>query len=188
MASGVQVKGSGIAPTMKFIRKKYGDEKADQVLARLSDEVRRTVTVPLAGTWYPVEHVGELCTAIRAVLSTDTPDCLFEIARESATDAFNLIYRVFFRLGSPAFIVKRVASVWGSLCDSGTLSVADHGSTHLVVRLDEFPYKNPDYCAERLRGWFQAALEVSGCDITTSRHTKCVAHGHECCEWRFEWN
>ncbi|MBD3241650.1 MAG: hypothetical protein GF331_13755 [Chitinivibrionales bacterium] len=48
MSSGVTVKGSGIAPTMKYIKEHYGDETAERVLAALPDDIRRQLRAPLA--------------------------------------------------------------------------------------------------------------------------------------------
>jgi hypothetical protein len=55
------------------------------------------------------------------------------------------------------------------------------------MSLTDFPYRNPDYCGQRLRGWFQATLELSWCEITRSSHTACTSTGSPYCEWRFEW-
>ncbi len=187
MESGVTVKGSGIAPTMKYVREQYGDDVAERVFAALPPDVRQALRSPLASRWYPVEHVGELLEALRAHIDGNDPEILFAISRESAKNAFSMIYRVFFKLGSPAFIIGRVSSVWHTLCSKGELNVVEKDDKRIVVRLTDFPYDNPDYCGVRLRGWFHAALEVSGCDITRSEHTTCACKGAPHCEWVFEW-
>lgn len=186
MDSGVTVKGSGIAPTMKYIREHHGDDAAERIFAALPPDVRQALRSPLASRWYPVEYVGELMKAIQAHMGSDD-DTLFAISRDSAKSAFSMIYKVFFKLGSPAFIIGRVSSVWGMLCSAGHLSVPEKDNKRLLIRLTGFPYRNPAYCGIRLRGWFHAALEVSGCDITRGEHTMCACNGAPHCEWVFEW-
>jgi hypothetical protein len=185
--SDINVKGSGFAYTLEYIQSAYGEAAAAQVLARLSEPSRQTITFALASGWYPVELVGELMAAIRAELERNDPKIIVTVSRESAKATFNRVYKLFFKLGSPAFIVRRVASVWSTIVSAGSLAVVEHGDRHLVVRLTDFAYQNPDYCGQRLLGWFCAPLELSGCELVEAEHTACTAHGAPHCEWRFAW-
>ena len=40
-----------------------------------------------------------------------------------------------------------------------------------------FAYRNPDYCGQRLLGWFCAPLELSGCEIAAGVHQKKLHEG-----------
>jgi hypothetical protein len=186
-SSGVKIKGSGFAPTLEHIQTVYGEARLEQVLARLPGDGRQTLLNALASGWYPVELVGEFMAAIHAELSSEDPQIIRHISRESAKATFGRIYRLFIKMGTPGFIIRRVASVWRTIVSTGTLAVVDQGDHHLVVRLTEFPYRNPDYCGERLTGWFCAPLELSGCEIIEAEHTACTSRGDPHCEWRFRW-
>jgi hypothetical protein len=187
MQSGVKIKGSALGNTFKYLKEKHGIEVHDKVVQGIPEQVRKDIVAALPSSWYPVEYVGDLCASIRAVLGPSDPEINFKISRESAKATFNLVYKVFFKLGSPQYIIGKVAAVWSTLADKGSLTIHEKGDKYLVLRLLDFPYRNPEYCAQRLRGWFHAPLELSGCMITESRHTVCTSQGGPYCEWKIAW-
>jgi hypothetical protein len=187
VSSEVKVKGSGFEYTKKYIVDRYGRETFDRILSQMPAEAARAVDHSIPSSWYPVQYAGDLANGIKRVLGGSQKHPIFEISKEGAKATFSLIYKMFFRLGSPGFILDRVTSVWKNMSTAGELSVVERGDKFVVVRLKNFPYKNPDYCGERLRGWFHATLELSGCDMVKSVHTRCTSNGSDCCEWRFEW-
>jgi hypothetical protein len=187
MGSGVNVKGSAIANTMKYLEEKYGKEAVGKIAAALPGQTRDTIMHSLPSSWYPVEIVGDLCEVIQKDLGGSDPDFLFKVSREAAKATFNVFYKVFFKFGSPQFIIGKVASVWSTLATAGRLEIAEKGEKFVVLRLQDFPYKNSRYCSQRLTGWFHAPLELSGCEITESTHTACTSTGSPYCEWRIVW-
>ena len=184
---GVTVKGSGLGNTQKYIREKYGQAVLDKVYAAMAEPARTEVAKSLATAWYPVEHIADFIRAIKSVIGPNDQDINFKISNESAKYTFSLIYKVFFKLGSPQFIMGKVSSVWSTLCSGGKLEITDKSDKHLVLRLSDFAYRDPEYCGQRLRGWFQAPLELSGCQIVENRHTACASKGASYCEWRIAW-
>ena len=187
METQVKVKGSGIGYTKEYIVKKYGKETMDRIMSFLPEDAAATVQNAIPSAWYPIEHMGHLTDGIKRVVGAKERYAVFEISRESAKTTFSTLYKIFFKLGNPSFIMDRVASVWRNMASEGDLSVVERGDKFVVVRLSNFPYRHPDYCGHRLRGWFHAVLELSGCEITKSKHTKCTSNNDSHCEWRFEW-
>lgn len=188
MSSGVLIKGSGITNTLTFIKSEYGNTALEEVLSAMPEPSRQAISTTLATRWYPVEHMGELLSAMKQTIGKGNPTFIYTVSTQAAKTTFNLVYKVFFKLGSPGYIIGKVASVWSTLVNKGELSVVEKGNKHLVVRLTDFPYKNGDYCQERLRGWFRAPLELSGCKIIEATHTACTSRGDAWCEWRFTWS
>ncbi len=187
MACGVKVKGSGFGPTKAAIVKAYGRSRLEGVMGRLPAKLQDEMRSPLASCWYPVEYVGELMEAIKAEFAGD-PDVLYRISLESSKNTFNLAYRIFIKLGTPSFIIGKASNVWSTACNSGRLEVVETGDKYIMVRLSDFGYRNVDYCGERLRGWFQGPLELSGCRNVVGIHTTCVMRGAAHCEWRYQWS
>lgn len=185
--SGVKVKGSGFAHTMEFIRKQYGKDALERVINALPDESRATIASAMPSFMYPVEYVGDFVAAMKKTLAPNDPDFIFRASVESSKATFSIVYKIFIRLGTPGFIIGKVSSVWSTLCTHGKLEVVEKSDKHLVIRLSDFPYRNTDYCDQRLRGWFQGALETSGCRITENIHTTCTSRGGAFCEWRIRW-
>jgi len=188
MSSGALIKGSGITNTINFVKSKYGTSALEEVLAAMPDPSRQAIASTLATGWYPVEQIGDLLTAMKTTIGKGKPDFLYSVSIDASKATFNLVYKVFFKLGSPSYIISKVTSVWSTLVNKGELKVVDKSDKHIIVRLTDFPYKNTDYCAERLRGWFRAPLELSGCTITEASHTACTSKGAPYCEWKYRWS
>jgi hypothetical protein len=187
MECRVRVKGSGFGPTKNYIAKAFGAQRLESVMMRLPEKTREEFRNPLASCWYPVEYVGDLLTAIKAEFAGEK-DIIYRISLESGKGSFSLAYRLFIKLGTPSFIIGKASNVWSTACDSGKLEVVESREKEIVVRLTGFGYKNPDYCGERLRGWFQAPLELSGCRNVTGEHITCTSRGGACCECRYRWS
>jgi hypothetical protein len=187
MNSEVLIKGSGISTTLDYIKSRFGQNALDQVLAAMPDSSRQSVTSAVVTGWYPIEHIGDLIDAIKMTVGKGDPYFIYIATTEAAKTTFNFIYKVLFKFGSPAYCIGKVASIWSTMLNRGTLTVVEQSDNHVILRLYNFPYKNRDYCGERLRGWFRAPLELSGCRLTKSIHSACTSRGDDYCEWQYCW-
>lgn len=184
---GAKVKGSSFSVPLQYVAKTYGADRLKKALERLPEQMRSDITRGLPSLWYPVEYVGELTSALRMELGPRDPNFVFQLTTNSAKQTFGAVYKLFIRLGSPEFIVGRIAAVYRTMCDTGELQVIDKQPRQITMRLTGFPYRNPDYCGHQLRGWFQGPLELSGCKIVENVHTICACRGSPHCEWRVRW-
>ncbi len=187
MTSGISVKSSGLVNTCKYINKTYGDDVMEDIFSRMPEESSKALRNVMATTMTPIEYTGELVNAIKEVLGKEGADINFKIANESAKGAFSMIYKIYFKLGDPQVIIKKAANAWSSLISKGRLEIIEQGNKHLKARLIDFSYDNTEYCGQRLRGWMQAPLELSGCRITENIHTACRSKGDPYCEWKIAW-
>lgn len=187
MASGIQVKGSGFVHTLDYLEAEYGVEVVQDIYGAMTPEGARTVKRALVMTMYPVEFVGEFLDAIKAVLGRQDPEINFKINLAAARASFSTLYKLFFRLGRPAYIIGKAASVFGRFASEGSLDVVQSDKGLVSLRLTNFSYQHPEFCQHRLRGWYQAPLELSGCHIIASEHPRCVVRGDPYCEWRYRW-
>jgi len=187
MDTGIQVKGSGFVHTVDYLEKQYGAEVLADILGQMPAGGAKVARRALVMGMYPVEHVGELLDAIKTVLGRDDPEINFKINLAAARASFSTIYKVFFRLGSPGYIIGKAASLFGRFTSKGQLTVVKNEKNLVLLRLTEFGYQHPEFCKHRLRGWYQAPLELSGCRITESSHPRCVLQGDPHCEWRYRW-
>jgi len=62
------------------------------------------------------------------------------------------VYKIFFKVGSPEFIISRAARVFSSYYDTGELRIAESGPGRAVAELVGFEGGAPQFC-ERIFGW-----------------------------------
>jgi hypothetical protein len=186
--SGIKVSGGTLFHTMEYLKERYGKDRVDQILARLSPEAQKTAKVALVSSKYSVEYLGELLDGIKATLGDRDPDINWTVGHEGFKAAFSLLYKVVVKVGGPKIIISRANQVWRQFATEGDLEPSEQTEKSATFRLQNFRYVNPELCSKRFLGGFQALLELAGCKITHASHPRCTAKGDPCCEWRYEWS
>lgn len=187
MLSGIKFKGVAFVHTNKYIVKTYGEDTLQRILSFMPEVSRQEVADAAISVWYPVEYASYYLASLQRVLGRGDTQIIFKVSKEAGKEAFSLLYKVFFRLGNPGWVIERAPSIWRTVSTQGFLNVVERDAKHVVVRLTNFDYRDTLFCGERLRALIQAPLELSGCEITESLHTVCVAKGGPYCEWRYTW-
>jgi hypothetical protein len=109
------------------------------------------------------------------------------MAAQVAQDDLSTVYRAFFRIASPGFILKKASQVWRQYYDSGELDVlrSEHGSVDLEVL--DFPTPNVAHC-ESVAGWVEQCIKMTGGDDVSVNHSSCRARGDERCLFELRWS
>ncbi|MCP5112454.1 MAG: hypothetical protein GY953_16640, partial [bacterium] len=106
------MKGAVIKPVVSFVKERYTAHYEDW-LARLSDETRTVIEHGIVTSWYPIQRAMIEPTQVLCDVVDDPADHVaWEVGRFSADFALRGIFRIFVRLGSPGFIVKRASHVF----------------------------------------------------------------------------
>jgi hypothetical protein len=182
-----RVKGTAIASTLRFVRERFGAEAVAQVRGDLEPALQASLPdEPLASVWYPFALLMALGRSAARRFGGGMTYFHREMGRASADYAMNAVYRIFFKLGSPQFVVARATRVWRTYYDTGELKplVAEPG--HAVLELSGFTEPMPELC-ERLIGWMSRSVELAGGKNLRSAHTLCVLRGDEVCRFEGWW-
>ncbi len=95
------------------------------------------------------------------------------------------LYRIFFRFGSVAFIIRRAAAAWRVNYDEGAMDVVEQTSGAVRLRVSGVAAPHRAHCLS-VRGWIVRAAELSGGDVY--EHTeRCRALGDGECEFALKW-
>jgi len=180
------VKGVVIKPMVRFVKERYAAHYGAW-LGRLSDETRTVIEHGIVTSWYPIQRAMIEPTAVLCDLVDDpADDVAWELGRFSADFALRGIFRIFVRLGSPGFIIKRASHVFSTYYTNAVLRVVDSGSKHATVHLLEFP--EPSRLVERrIGGYMERAVEISGAKHVKSTMVSSLAGGDERGEFHFSW-
>jgi hypothetical protein len=120
-----QVKALGVKSFVDAIKKRAGTEEFARFLGALSPAARTVVdNPPPAQAWLPISVELELIQqALTHAFSGDLGK-LRAASADSATQDFTSAYRIFIKLLSPMFLIKRVGIVWSMLYrDNGSLEI-----------------------------------------------------------------
>jgi hypothetical protein len=181
----IHLKGSAVSATLKYLRLRGADEAYPQILEQLPVGDRERLSRVLASQWIPVETVMRLLETAARVLGEDPQELAFQAGGFAAEDGLTTLYKIFFRFGSPEFILARASRVWSTYWDSGQMSVVVSEPGHLEVRVAEFPVGSELVC-QRTRGWIHRAFELMGFAPQVS-HPACVLRGDPYCQHRVDW-
>lgn len=187
MAEPVKVKGTAVNSTLRFITEKFGVDAVTAVTESLPpeerDAMRRGV---LVSQWYRFGALAQVMRETKRLYAGGDAAIYREMGRASADYALTTIYKIFFKVGSPQFIITRAASVYGNYYSAGGAAVTDSGRGFAILELQPFPEPCEEYC-HRVWGWVIRMLELSGASRIDSQHAKCQARGDAKCVIDGRW-
>lgn len=183
----MKVKGSALRSTMNYLREHYTAQQVQKVLARLTADERSAAERPiLTSSWYEAGILYDLMRAMAAETPGDPRELYRTLGRQSCDDGLNTVYRVFFKVGSPSFMLKFTIQVWANYYSEGKMTLVDGGAQRAHLRLDGVRSVDEAMC-HRVTGWLERALELSGAQAIHMAHQACVHAGAPACEWKAAW-
>jgi hypothetical protein len=182
------VKGLALVACGNYLKEHFSETELNKVRMQIGDARYSMLMDPLVGSMYPMDDFIMINTAIADILGRGNISILREIGRASADEANRGIYRIFFKVGSPQFIIKKAAVIFSKYYDKGNLSVKEMGDTNTTVELVDFDYKDKTkYICTRVEGWVERTLDITSGKKVTTHQAKCIAHGDSSCIFESTW-
>jgi hypothetical protein len=184
----MRVKGTSLKATALFIKKKFGNDGYSRWLDSLSDETREIFSdTILSTTWYPMERgfIEPHQAAVDVFYGGDRMG-VWKMGRHAAEFGLQGVYKMFVRLGSPNFLLKKTTRVFSTYYEPGEAIISDSGKDHATMKIINFPEKS-GLVEIRIAGWVERAMEISGCSevLVTIPHS--VSKGDEFTEIVANW-
>lgn len=186
-APGVnQVKGSAVVGTLRFVRERFGEAALRETLAALDAADRHALEGALVSAWYPLPLLLRLMRQIEARFGSQVPHIYRAIGAASADYGLNTVYKIFFKIGSPQFIISRASRVFSSYYQRGSMVVTETGPGLVKLELRGFDDGAPEYC-ERIFGWMTHTMELCGAHDLQPSHVTCVHLSDDVCRFEGHW-
>lgn len=183
-----RVKGTAVGASLAYLKGRLGEEKFAQVLSGLSPEARAALTgTVLPSGWYEFSHLLELMKKAEVLLPRGAHSLAWEMGRYSAESGLKTVYKIFFRVADVNFILKKVSQVFSNYYDRGTMETVRTTDKTALLVLRGFDQPCPHFC-DRLLGWMQRTVEMTGAKDVRMTHPRCMARGDDRCEYRGEWS
>jgi predicted hydrocarbon binding protein len=184
----VQIKGTALGSVQRYVHEQFGEAEWRALLAGLPPEERQPIEGGiLVSAWYPFALFVRMVQAAEAQLGLRVPRLHHDMGRAAAEYGLTTFYKLFYKVGSPQFIITRSAKVWRTYYTSGDMTVPVCEDGHAVVQLAGFEEPARELCA-RLPGFFERTVELSGGRSVRLVHETCVHRGGEACRFESWWS
>jgi hypothetical protein len=184
----VKFKGAAWKPITEFVKMKFGEDGFRRVLESVSPECREIASAKiLVNSWYDLRLVEEFIAQADRVLGTGDLGMAGDMGRYSAEFGIKTIYKIFMKVGTPEFVLKRCSTIWKRYYSRGEMKLIHLEPGHVIVRLTDMGIVSRVLCA-RVTGWMKKTLAMTGAKGTTVEHTVCTSRGDPHCEWQGRWH
>ncbi len=158
----VLAKGVNFLFARQFIEANYGRKSWDNILAALPDAARQVWNQSLlAAQSYPFSAFKAMSATLPSVLGAKQEAELSKIYEYIADQSLNKMYKIFFRLMNPAFVVKNYSSLWARFFNTGTVEVPISEKGRAVLKFS-LPEIFVDWLPPACLGFSRKAVEMSG--------------------------
>lgn len=183
---GVNVKGSAITARLRYVRDLYGEPGVRRIKESLAPEHRALIDAKvMPHDWVPFDLFTELSLEIDRMYGRGDLALCRELGRHAAKVNLTTLYKIFFALGSPRFIVGRAVRVWDVHYDSGRIDAKFEErppNDHVTLTLRDFATPHRAHCLSVL-GWAERSVELSGGIVSTAEETTCRTRGDDACRF-----
>ena len=158
----MNVKGSAILSSINYIKDKFGDAGLDKIKENLTDDEREILSdIILQPIWYPIKLYVSLTHKIDSILGIGDLSTAKDLGKYEAEHDLKTIYRIFYVLGSPEFIIKQSAKLFTTYFEDGDLRIAESDKNNAIAELYDFPSLD-QAVLHRISGFMEKTLELSG--------------------------
>lgn len=184
-----KVKGTAVAGRIDWVRQRHGEAAVAALIAALPTPAHRELIQdgrPLRSQWYPFELLVELGVAIDRAYGHGDLALVEEVGAWVAGQDVPTVYRIFFRVAEPLFVLDRASQLWRQYYDSGRMGLTERGAASCALELVGFETPHLAHCLG-VTGWIRRTLELTGRTGVKAAHTACRARNERRCEWRASW-
>ena len=181
----MQVKGSAITSRLRYLDA-HAPERRDEVFGALAVEHRAILKAGvLKNAWVPYSLFIDLNVRLDEKLGTGDLQLCRTMGAYGARVNLPTIYRLFYKVGSFGFILKRAARIWDIHYSSGKLYV-ESGDDWAKLRVEDFAMPHKALWLS-VQGWGEASAELSGVVVKESEIISAPEEPGGACEIRIRW-
>lgn len=176
------VKGAAITARLRFLRERHGEGGLRRVLDALPPEERAMVDARiLPQSWAPYRLFVHLSVEADRLFGKGDYALCYEMGRFAAEVNLPTLYRLFYKLGNPLFIMRRAAQLWSVHYDSGRMVPVEGEPGVIRLRIEDFESPHRAHCQSVL-GWASKSIELSGGILSGAEEERCRTRGADACE------
>ncbi len=181
------LKGAAWKPIVKFVKVTFGEDPLSKVLESVSPECRTIASETiLVNSWYDMSLIEEFISAADRLLGTGDLTIARKMGQYSAEFGIKTVYKIFMKVGSPEFVIKKAPVIWKRYYSRGDLNLVEFEKGHVILRLTDMGQISKVTCV-RVTGWMETTLRMSGAKDSVVEHISCKIRGDSHEEWEGRW-
>src|SRR5208282_3280429 len=158
----VQIKGTAVLDTIAMVKKRAGEEGFKKIVALLDEDARKLFSGEVfTSSWYPLDLFTQFLEVEIRESAGGNEEVLIKGSEAVIERQLRGIYKVFVKLGSPEFVLKRIAAVHATYFQGVPIEVKLLGKGRALVKYTGFE-KQHRIMGFAIVGFFKKALEISG--------------------------
>src|SRR5580700_94408 len=183
----VQIKGTAIKDTIEQIKRRSGDAAFQKILELLDDETRKVFEGEIfSSTWYSLDLFTRFLEIEIKVLADGNEQMVTRGSEAVIERQLRGIYKAFVKLGSPEFVIKRIAAVHATYFQGVPIDVKLEANNRAFVRYVGFERQHR-IMGFAIVGFFRKALEISGAKDVVIRFSTPIEEGKGYSELSIAW-
>jgi hypothetical protein len=182
------IRGTTVDAARRFLDQHRSHPQWDAFMAALTEEQRYLMAGNIKPKgWYVVAEYASVVQLAALHLAPENKEpFLVDLGRFVMEDGVNSLYKIFFRIASPAFVVRVSALFWFQFYKGSRLKIVGKGKRWVHGVILDAPYCAIDLC-HSTKGAMIAALEHAGAKAVQVEEHTCQSTGAERCNFRFSW-
>lgn len=184
-----QTKGSAISTLPVFIKQKFGEESYQKWLNTLNPDTANTFKGAILSTnWYDMKTYLSTPTKLLCDLFYQgNIKGAWECGVFSADIGLKGVYKLFVKLGTPSFIIGKASSIMSNYYNPSKMETIKSGDKSAIVAINMLPELDA-YVENRIGGWIQRAMELSGCSMVKVTVPVSLTKGGAKTEFHINWS
>jgi len=184
----MRVKGSAVSTLPLFVRDNFGEDGFQKWFVSLSPDAQKVFEKNVLSIgWFPlIQILFEPTKKICDLFYRGSLKGAWDSGRFSAEQVLKGVYKVFIKLGSAAFITKKASSILPTYYEPSEMKIADLQPSSSVIHITKFDEPSP-IIDNRIGGWMEKALELSGYKTVDISITRSLANGDPYTEFQVSW-
>jgi len=183
----VQIKGTAVLDAIKAIKERAGTGAFERIVGHLDEETQRVFRGEISpSSWYPFDAFARFLEADIRETAGGNEEELIKRSEAVIERQLRGIYRVFIRLGSPEFVIRRIAAVHSTYFEGVDIIAEMKGPNSAAIQYVGFTRKHR-IIGFAIIGFFRKALEISGAKQIDVRFRVPIEAGEPYCELSLNW-
>jgi hypothetical protein len=178
-------RGPNFVFAQKFILETYGTNTWHTLLQRLPPQAAEVWKGPLLVTGvYSFSAFKTMIALLSTLDGLQTNQETAQLYEYIASHSLNTVYKVFFRLTNPAFVIRNYPKLWQRFFTTGTVEVleARKGYAEITFTLPDIFL---DWLPPACYGYSKKAIEMAGGKHLTTKEAAKTQGQHGCWEIRY---
>ncbi len=183
----VQIKGTAVLDTIKAIKARAGGTELEKIAACLDEETKNIFLGQISpSSWYPFDAFARFLEADIRETAGGNEEELIKRSEAVIERQLQGIYKIFVRLGSPEFVIRRIAAVHSTYFEGVEIIAEMKGANSAAIQYVGFA---PEHriIGFVIIGFFRKALEISGAKQIEVHFRVPIEAGERYCELVLNW-